>query len=450
MTSLAMQEVEPAPILACTVADAIEDFDILIDAMENLFGEAWGNLGYEDVIRFLEQPDAATLEWLIIVARGEQEADEKTNAIIRAARQHQVEVILVSGAISPERLGELKQEGVSVCLAHPIQPGDLEAVIENARAPMDEAADAIVETALDRPAESRLQITAAAMPAAEPPPSEKSPESRPELAALPALAPTGSRRGMLLPVHGMAGGAGASTFATNLAWELVISNKKERRVCLIDLGFQFGSVATYLDLPRREAPLEILTDPHSLDADSLIRSMQMFNDKLAVFTAPPDMLPLDIISGEDLGRLIDLALANFDFVVVDMPSTVVSWTEAVLSRAAAYFILMNLDLRSAQNTLRFIRALKAEALPLEKLRYVLNRAPKFTDLSARARAKRMAESLDIKIEIQLPDGAGQVAQANDHGLPLAERGAKNALRKELQKLAKSLVEQSGAASVSHA
>jgi pilus assembly protein CpaE len=85
-----------------------------------------------------------------------------------------------------------------------------------------------------------------------------------------------------------------------------------------------------------------------------------------------------------------------------------------------------------------IRALKAEDLPFEKLRFVLNRAPKFTDLSARSRVKRMAESLDIDIEVQLPDGGRQVTQANDHGLPISESAAKNPLRKEIQKLAKSL------------
>ena len=131
-------------------------------------------------------------------------------------------------------------------------------------------------------------------------------------------------------------------------------------------------------------------------------------------------------------------MANFDFIVIDMPSTVVQWTEAVLTRAHVYFAMLELDLRSAQNILRFVRALKAEALPHEKLRYVLNRAPRFTDLSAKSRVKRMAESLDIDIEVQLPDGGSQVTQANDHGLPLAESAPKNPLRKELQKLAKSL------------
>jgi pilus assembly protein CpaE len=72
------------------------------------------------------------------------------------------------------------------------------------------------------------------------------------------------------------------------------------------------------------------------------------------------------------------------------------------------------------------------------MRYALNRAPGFTDLSGKSRAKRLAESLDIDIELWLPDGQKPVTQANDHGLPLAETAAKNPLRKELQKLAKSL------------
>ena len=87
-------------------------------------------------------------------------------------------------------------------------------------------------------------------------------------------------------------------------------------------------------------------------------------------------------------------------VVIDMPKTIVAWTETVLTRAHVYFALIELDLRSAQNVLRLVRALKAEALPHEKLRFVLNRAPRFTDLAAKSRVKRMAESLDIAIEVQ--------------------------------------------------
>jgi pilus assembly protein CpaE len=121
-----------------------------------------------------------------------------------------------------------------------------------------------------------------------------------------------------------------------------------------------------------------------------------------------------------------------------MPSTLVQWSETVLNHAHIYFSMIELDMRSAQNALRFKRALQAEELPIEKLRYVLNRAPKFTDLTGKSRVKRLAESLSISIDLLLPDGGKPITQANDHGMPLAASAPKNPLRRELAKLAASI------------
>lgn len=418
MTSVATIQPDPAPVAACTVSRDVQNFELLIDEMEREMGEAWGDLGFEDALIFLDQPEAAELEFIAIALDSEDEGDlSLISDVIRAAREARVRVILVASQISPMALHQLMRLGADDFVPYPLPDGALHEAV------------------------ARIRSTEP-----EPAPAEPAPAPAAVEAAAPAFKPKGDRQGLLLPVHGMAGGTGSSTFASNLAWELATADKTSPpRVCLMDLDFQYGSIATYLDLPRKDAVFEVLTDPLSVDSDALIKGMQTFNDRLCVFTAPSDMLPLDIISGEDLGRLIDMALANFDFVIIDMPKTVVAWTEAVLSRAHAYFALIDLDLRSAQNVLRFVRALKAEALPHEKLRYVLNRAPKFTDLSARSRVKRMAESLDIVIEVQLPDGGAQVTQANDHGLPLSESAAKNPLRKELQKLARSLFDLSKAA-----
>ena len=161
---------------------------------------------------------------------------------------------------------------------------------------------------------------------------------------------------------------------------------------------------------------------------------------MLVLTAPADILPLDLIAPSDIERLVTLAQRNFDFVIIDMPTTLVQWTEVILGMSQVYFAVVELDLRSAQNALRMIRALKAEDLPHEKIRYALNRAPKFTDMSGKGRAKRMAESLDIDLGLHLPDGGKQVPQACDHGLPLSDTAAKNPLRREITKLAQSLIE----------
>ena len=46
------------------------------------------------------------------------------------------------------------------------------------------------------------------------------------------------------------------------------------------------------------------------------------------------------------------------------------WGEAVLNAAHLCFAVLELDMRSAQNTLRLKRALTSEGLPFEKLRFV--------------------------------------------------------------------------------
>jgi pilus assembly protein CpaE len=177
-----------------------------------------------------------------------------------------------------------------------------------------------------------------------------------------------------------------------------------------------------------------------MDNDSFMQALVTYKDTLYALTAPAEMLPLDIIHSEDVQRLIDMAKSNFDYVVVDMPSTVVQWTEVMLHSAHVYFAPLELDMRSAQNALRMIRALKAEELPFEKLRYVLNRSPKFTDLNGKSRVKRLAESLDIDIEVMIPDGGKAITETGDNGSTLAESVAKNPMRKEINKLAVSVHE----------
>jgi pilus assembly protein CpaE len=419
MTSKATVHSDPAPILACTISRDVQRFDLLIDDMEQELGEAWGDLNFEDALVFLKQPDSTGMQFVAIAVDSEDESElSKMNDVIKAAKAKKIKVLLIANQVSPSVLHQMLKLGADDFVPYPLPEGALHDAIERLRKPAPVMPDGYdPETGMFNP----------------------------------VFKAKGDRNGVILPVHGMAGGVGATTFASNLAWELALTPDSEgMRVCVIDLDLQFGSVATYLDLPRKEAVLEILTDTNSIDADSLIKSMLTFNEKLHVFTAPADMLPLEMVSPEDVGRILDTAQANFDFVIVDMPSTVVAWTEAVLTRAHVYFALLELDLRSAQNILRFVRALKAEGLPHDKVRYVLNRAPKFTDLSAKARVKRMAESLDIAIEVQLPDGGEQVTQANDHGLPIAESAGKNPLRKELQKLAKSLYDLNKAAETAKA
>lgn len=416
MASVAQLYPEPAPIVACTVSRNVQNFDLLIEDMEAALGERWGDLSFREALAFFDQPDAEHLEFVALAVDGEDEETlSEIAAVITAAQKRGIKVILVADQVGPAGLHQLLRMGAEDFVPYPLPEGALDEAIERIRRPV------------------------------APPAELAAPQVAPSPEA-PAFRAGGDRDGVVLPVHGLAGGVGGTTFAVNLAWELAnLSKTNPPRVALIDLDLQFGSVATSLDLPRRDQIFDVLSDVSSIDSDSFVQSMLTFNDRLHVFTSPPDMLPLDFITSEDVAKLITMARANFDYVVIDLPKTIVQWTETVLNQAHVYFALIELDMRSAQNALRLVRALKAENLPWEKLRFALNRAPGFTDLSGKSRARRLAESLAIDIEIMLPDGTRQVTQANDHGVPLAVSAAKNPLRKEIQKIARQISETNAAA-----
>lgn len=408
MSSTVDSHVDPAPILACTISRDVQNFDLLIEDMEAVLGESWGDLGFGEALAFLSQPDADALEFVAIAM--DQEDEENLvllGEIIRHARSRNIRVILIAEDVSPAALHHLLRQGADEFVPYPLPENELASAIDRIRMP-------------------------------EPAAVLAAPESK-----AAARKSSHDREGVVLAVQGIAGGTGATTFAVNLAWELCNVAKKgkpEPRVCILDLDLQYGSVSTFLDLPRREAVFELLSDTESMDSDSFAAAMIGFEEKLHVLTSPADMLPMDLVSSEDINRMIGIARQQFDYVVIDMPRTLVQWTEAVLNSAHVYFALLELDMRSAQNALRLKRALQAEDLPFQKLRFALNRAPGFTDLSGKSRVKRMAESLGISIDLLLPDGGKQVTQGADHGLPLALSAAKNPLRKEIAKLALSLHE----------
>ncbi|UWQ73844.1 AAA family ATPase [Leisingera sp. M658] len=397
--SSGMPQTDTPAIVACTISRDVQNFDLLIEDMEAVLGEAWGDLGFTEALAFFGQAEAEPLQFVALAIDSADEGDlPLMGEIISQAKSRGIKVILIAEDVTPAALHTLLRQGADEFVPYPLPEQELQAAIERLQAP------------------------------------------EPEVAQNPHQLQSGSQReGAVIVCHGLAGGTGSTTMAVNLAWELAaLSEHDEPSVCLLDLDLQHGSVSTYLDLPRREVVMEMLSETESMDADLFGQALLPFQEKLQVLTAPSELVPLDLLSPEDITRVIGMARSHFDFVVVDMPHTLVQWSETVLNMAHVYFAMIELDMRSAQNALRMKRALQSEDLPFEKLRFALNRAPKFTDLAGKSRVKRMAESLSISIDLQLPDGGKQVLQSCDHGLPLAVSAAKNPLRKEIAKLAASL------------
>ncbi len=401
---------QPATIVTCAVARNLEEFELLIDELEREFGESWGGLEFGDVLGILNSAHAKDLHTAVIAINKQDESDlEAIEETVKEAKKAGLKVILVTDDLGPSALHRLIRGGADDFLPYPLPPNALHETLERLTETQAPAANSTTVETVEGPR--------------------------------PTAPKVGRRQGIIFPVYGLSGGVGASTFAVNLAWELQKNvENDDKTVCILDFDFQFGSVSTYLDVPKSETSYELLTNAANIDSDALLQSMHKFDRTLDVLSAPQDSLPLEFISPEEIAKIIDVASKNYDFIIIDLPTAIVSWTEVVLEKCQLFFGVLEMDMRSAQNTLRFMRALKADEMPYEKVQFILNRAPKATDLGGKSRVKRMADSLDVEFRWFLPDGGKQILNACDHGSPLASVAKKNPMRKEIHRISATLSE----------
>jgi len=369
--------------------------EALIKDLDAQFGDdQWLEVPAGDAENMLSIASAEDSFVIVALSSDEAAAVAECAQLIRQAREYGLMVLLVVGDVSSRTMHQIMREGVAEF------------------APYPEPAGALMD-AIDR-----LRLARSS-------------------GNLPAITTTGTPRrlGKVVAFYGVAGGVGASTFAVNFAWEMTLRTRREgRRVALLDFNFQYGSIATFLDVPRREAVYELVSEASNLDQTGLTQALSTYKDKMHVLTAPRDALPPDIVSPSDVDAIINLARESFDYVVIDMPQALMNWSEKVYAASDDFYAVMEVDMRSAQNMYRFLRTLKAEDMNLDKLRFVLNRAPGMTDLSGKTRVKRVAESLGISFLHQIPDGGKQISNSGDQGTPLAESARSSPVRKEILRM----------------
>ena len=386
---------------ALVFSDDFPDAEALTVDLDTEFGaENWVEVPASEADAALSKIKGSTPFAVVTLAADNPEQVEETARIIRKTREAGLLVLLVVGDISSRSMHMLLKEGVADFAPYPEPQGALREAID------------------------RLRFV----------------RSSGGQGGYGAVGGTPVRKGKLVTVYGIAGGVGASTIAVNMAWELCNAVKKDgRRVALLDFNFQYGSIATFLDVPRRESVYELVSEASNFDQTGLMQALSTYQDRLYVLTAPRDALPLDIVTPTDVKAIINLAREAFDYVVIDMPQALMNWSEPVYTASDLFFPVMEIDMRSAQNMFRFLRTLKVEGMQLDKLVFTLNRAPGMTDFSGKSRIARVAESLGIQYSYLVPDGGKQVVNACDQGIPLLEVAKSNPVRKEIARMVKQIV-----------
>jgi len=231
------------------------------------------------------------------------------------------------------------------------------------------------------------------------------------------------------------GGAGVTTLAIQTAMLLLNGGgpRVKPSTCLVDLDFQHGAVADYLDLEPRLNLAEIEPRPDRLDRQLLEIMLSYHSSGLAVVAAPNRPAEMRSFDPDVVTRLLDLVSTNFEYVVFDMPRTWFSWTDSVLLGSNRLFIVSETTVPALRQAKHLVAAIKERLGDGPNPRVIVNRFQQRM-FSAGLRRSDFEQTLGDSFAAAIPNDYQLVREAIDRGVPLDEVKPGNKITAQLRKL----------------
>jgi pilus assembly protein CpaE len=230
------------------------------------------------------------------------------------------------------------------------------------------------------------------------------------------------------------GGAGVTTLAVQTAMLLLNSSSRGKpSTCLVDLDFQHGAVADYLDLEPRLNLAEIEPRPDRLDRQLLEVMLSHHASGLAVVAAPNRPAEMRSFDPEMVTRLLDLLSANFEYVVFDMPRTWFSWTDSVLLGSNKLFIVSEATVPGLRQGKQLVAAIRERLGDGPKPQVIVNRFHQRM-FSSGLSLKDLQQSLGDAFSSVIPNDYQLVREAIDRGVPLDDVKPGNKITAQLRQL----------------
>ena len=230
------------------------------------------------------------------------------------------------------------------------------------------------------------------------------------------------------------GGAGVTTLAVQTAMLLLNSGGHGKSsTCLVDLDFQHGACADYLDIEPRLNLSEIEPRPERLDRQLLEVMISQHPSGLAVVAAPNRPAEMRSFDPDVVTRLLDLVSSHFDYVVFDMPRTWFSWTDSVLLGSNRLFIVSETTVPGLRQAKQLVAAIRERLDDGPTPQVIINRFVGKMFSSGLRRAD-IEQAIGEAFAASVPNHYNLVREAIDRGVPLEEVKPGNKITAQLKKL----------------
>lgn len=239
--------------------------------------------------------------------------------------------------------------------------------------------------------------------------------------------------GKVVSIIKSVGGIGATAVLTQVGVRAAQNEaKRGREVCLLDLDLQFGNAAFQLGLQPSLSFADVFKAGARLDGELLRAITTAHSSGLRVLAAPPQMMPLDSVSSEQLIEIVEIAKREFGTVLVDLPSNWTNWSLSLLAQSDLVFLLTELSVTGLQRARRQLELIHEQDLHTLDLRLVANRFEK--GILKVVRSADVQKALGREIAYTIANDPTVMRVATERGVPIAEIKRKSAVGKDIDTL----------------
>jgi len=240
--------------------------------------------------------------------------------------------------------------------------------------------------------------------------------------------------GRVTTVFSTKGGSGKSVIATNLA--VVLAERSEGPVVLVDADLQFGDVAVMMKLAPTHTVVDAVSNIERLDT-SLLESLLATHEPsgLRVLPAPLEPAFADQIGANDMVKIIEILQRFCAHVVIDTPAYFNDVVLGLVEVSDDVLLVAGMDIPNIKNVKIGLQTLRLLNTPMEKLRLILNRANSKVKLDIGG----VERTLQVSAEALVPSDV-VVPQSVNKGVPFVTSHPKSGVAKSIRSLADTLLE----------
>ena len=239
--------------------------------------------------------------------------------------------------------------------------------------------------------------------------------------------PETNKSAEIISFYAFKGGVGKSILALNTG--VLLSQKLQKKVLLIDLDLHFGDISLMLNKHLEKNILDFVDDGG--DVDQLQQYLYHFIENLDVLFAPLSPEGAEYISKTTIENIMTDMKNKYDYIIIDTGVNFEDHTLYALDQSQEIMVVSSMEMTSIKNTKLGIDVMKSLNYSGDKVKIVLNRVEEKYGI----KVSDIEKIFEHPADLILPESKKPALMSINQGqaLALTKLGKQSKLYKKLTK-----------------